>query len=76
MQLAELGTEVLKLNEEDRSDLLGIILDSLSGPDPHDSPDGDSLSEAIQRGNELKSGIVEGIPEEEFMNEMRTLRGK
>jgi hypothetical protein len=52
-----------------------MILDSLGGADPNDS-DEDSLTEAIRRGDELWSGAVKGIPEEEFMREIRAMRAK
>jgi hypothetical protein len=75
MKLSEIGIEVMKLNEGDRADLAAMILDSLGGADPNDS-DEDSLTEAIRRGDELWSGAVKGIPEEEFMREIRAMRAK
>jgi hypothetical protein len=74
--MTEIGAKALKLNEEPRADLLSLLLDGFGGPDPHDAPGGDSLSEAIRRGDELKSGVVTGIPEDEFMGEIRASRGK
>jgi hypothetical protein len=75
MKLSEIGIEVMKLNEGDRADLAAMILDSLGGADPNVS-DEDSLTEAIRRGDELWSGAVKGIPEEEFMREIRAMRAK
>lgn len=73
MKLAEIEVQVMKLSEEDRADLAARIWDSLEGADPNDS-DEDSLTEAIRRGEELWSGAVKGIPEDEFMREMRAMR--
>jgi putative addiction module component (TIGR02574 family) len=75
MKFSEIGIEAMKLSEGDRADLAAMILDSLGGADPNDS-DGDSLTEAIRRGDELWSGAVKGIPEEEFMREIRAMRAK
>ena len=75
MKLFEIGIEAMKLNDVDRADLAAMILDSLDGADPNDSNE-DSLTEAIRRGEELWSGLVKGIPEEEFMEEFRALRAK
>lgn len=68
MKLSEIGIEAMKLSEGDRADLAAMILDSLDGADPNDS-DEDSLTEAKRRGEELWSGAVKGISEEEFMEE-------
>jgi len=75
MKLSEIGIEVMKLNDGDRVELAAMILDSLEGADPNDS-DEDSLTEAKRRGEELWSGAVKGIPEEEFMREFRAMRAK
>jgi putative addiction module component (TIGR02574 family) len=75
MKLSEIEAAVMKLDEGDRADLAAMILDSLDGADPNDS-DQDSLTEAKRRGEELRSGAVKGIPEEEFMAEFRALRAK
>ncbi|MGB6223629.1 addiction module protein [Haloferula sp.] len=73
MKLEDLGAEALKLDESDRAELMHLIMDSLEGADPNDS-DEDSLTEAIRRGEELRTGKVEGIPEAEFMDEFRAER--
>ncbi len=65
----------MTLDEGDRADLAALILDSLDGADPNDS-DEDSLTEAKRRGEELGSGAVIGIPEEEFMAEFRAMRAR
>ena len=75
MQAIEIGAEALKLNEEDRADLVSLILDSIEGPDPNDAGS-NSLEEAIKRGEELKSGAVGGVPEKVFLDEFRNLRAK
>jgi len=75
MKLSEIGAEAMKLNEGDRADLAAMLLDSLEGADPNDS-DEDSLTEAKRRSEELWSGAVKGIPEEEFMEEFRVMRAK
>ncbi len=47
-----------------------MILESLDGADPNDSNE-DSLTEAIRRGEELRSGKVKGVSAEEFLAEFR-----
>ncbi len=73
MSIAEIHDAALKLNEEDRSDLLAVLLDSLDGADPNDSND-DSLTEARRRGEELASGKVKGMTEKELIDEIRASR--
>lgn len=73
MSITEIHDAALKLNEEDRSDLLAVLLDSLDGADPNDSND-DSLTEARRRGEELASGKVKGMTEKELMDEIRASR--
>lgn len=75
MKLSEISALAMTLDEGDRADLAALILDSLDGADPNDS-DEDSLTEAKRRGEELKSGAVKGIPEEEFMAEFRAMRAR
>jgi len=75
MKLSEISALAMTLDEGDRADLAALILDSLDGADPNDSNE-DSLTEAKRRGEELRSGAVKGIPEEEFMAEFRALRGR
>lgn len=75
MKLAEIGAEVMKLGEGERAELAGMILDSLDCADPNDS-DGDSLREAIFRGDELKSGVVKGVEKDDFLSEVRGSRSR
>ncbi|PAW66239.1 MAG: hypothetical protein B9S38_13995 [Verrucomicrobiia bacterium Tous-C4TDCM] len=75
MTLSEISALAMTLDEGDRADLAALILDSLDGADPNDS-DEDSLTEAKRRGEELGSGAVIGIPEEEFMAEFRAMRAR
>ncbi len=75
MKLSEISALAMTLDEGDRADLAALILDSLDGADPNDS-DEDSLTEAKRRGEELRSGAVKGIPEEEFMAEFRAMRAR
>jgi putative addiction module component (TIGR02574 family) len=74
MGVSELQAAALKLSEEERADLIGSILDSLPGPDPNDANQ-DSLTEAILRGEDLKSGQVKGLTEDELLSEIRASRG-
>lgn len=75
MTLSEISALAMTLDEGNRADLAALILDSLDGADPNDS-DEDSLTEAKRRGEELGSGAVIGIPEEEFMAEFRAMRAR
>lgn len=75
MKVAEIGEEAMKLDEEERAELASMILESLDGADPNDS-DEDSLTEAIRRGEELRSGKVKGVAAEEFLAEFRAERAK
>jgi len=75
MKVAEIGEEAMKLDEEERAELAYMILESLDGADPNDS-DEDSLTEAIRRGEELRSGKVKGVSAEEFLAEFRAERAK
>ena len=73
MNVSEIMTLAMTLDEGDRADLAAMILDSLDGADPNDS-DEDSLTEAKRRAEELWSGAVKGISGDEFMAEFRALR--
>jgi putative addiction module component (TIGR02574 family) len=75
MKVTEIGAEALKLGIGERADLAALILDSLEGADPNDS-DEDSLTEAVRRGDELRSGVVQGIAEREFMAQIRASRAR
>jgi len=73
MQIAEINEAALKLSDGEKTNLVTLILDSMGGADPNDS-DGDSLTEAIRRGDEIRSGSVEPIPEVEFKKLIRSDR--
>lgn len=73
MSITKIRDQALRLSEEDRANLVGSILDSLDGPDPHDSG-ADSLTEAKARSEELLSGRVTGIPKEAFLDDVRKSR--
>ena len=73
MGISELETEALRLTEDDRLKLVTSILDNLGGSDPG-GPGEDSLTEAITRGAELKSGQVKGVSAEELSSEFREIR--
>jgi hypothetical protein len=75
MRATEIGAEALKLGAGERADLAALILDSLEGADPNDS-DEDSLTEAVRRGDELRSGVVQGIAEQDFMDGIRASRAR
>ncbi|WP_038164565.1 addiction module protein [Verrucomicrobium sp. BvORR106] len=60
-QVAELLKEASKLNSMDRTELISSLLEDLD-PSPHYVDD----EEALQRLQDLKSGRVRGLSEEEF----------
>lgn len=59
--VAELLKEASKLDRIDRAELISSLLEDLD-PNPHYVTD----EEALQRLDDLKSGRVEGLSEEEF----------
>ena len=73
MSITEIRDQVLRLDDEDRAELIGSILESLAGADPNDRNQ-DSLAEAKVRGEELASGVVAGIPKKQFLDEIRNSR--
>ncbi len=73
MSIDEIREKALKLSEEERSELVAALLDSLSGADPNDF-DADSLSEARHRGEAIVSGEVKGLSEEECLGDIRASR--
>ena len=75
MSITEIRDEALRLDEEDRAELVASILESLDGADPNDS-DEDSLAEARRRGEELASGDVKGLSEEECLADIRSSRNR
>ena len=60
-RVAELLKEASKLNRIDRAELVSSLLEELD-PDPHYVTD----EEALERLEELKSGSVKGLSEEDF----------
>jgi hypothetical protein len=62
--------QALSMDAADKAEFVGIVLDSLDAPDPHDH-DLDSLSEAILRSKELNSGAVKALTQEEFWRNLR-----
>lgn len=60
-QVAELLKEASKLDRMDRAELISSLLEDLD-PNPHYVTD----EEAMQRLEDLKSGRVKGLSEEEF----------
>jgi hypothetical protein len=59
--VAELLKEAAKLDLIDRAELVSALLEDLD-PTPHCVTD----EEALQRLNDLKSGSVDGLTEDEF----------
>jgi hypothetical protein len=59
--VAELISEAAKLDRVDRAELFSSLLEELD-PDPHCVSD----EEALKRLDDLKSGKVKGLSEEEF----------
>lgn len=59
--VAELLREASKLDRHDRAELVSSLLEDLD-PNPHHVTD----DEALRRLEQLKSGAVKGLSEEEF----------
>ncbi len=59
--VAELIKEAAKLDRSERAELISSLLEDLD-PNPHYVTD----EEALQRLDDLKSGRVKGLSEEEF----------
>ena len=59
--VAELISEASKLDRTDRAELVSSLLEDLD-PDPHCVSD----DEALKRLDDLKSGRVKGLSEDEF----------
>lgn len=66
MLTAELTQLVTKLDYGDRAELVGMLIDSLDGEDPGDEGE-DSVTTALRRSAEMKSGEDPGITLEELM---------
>ncbi|MCX6852480.1 MAG: addiction module protein [Verrucomicrobia bacterium] len=68
MLTAELAQLVTKLDYGDRAELAGLLIDSLGGEDFEDEDAGeDSVTIALRRSAEMRSGEDPGITLEELM---------
>lgn len=70
MSATELTSFVLSLDSEERAHLMGLLLDVVEGADPTDHGL-DSYTEAAMRQEELTSGKVKALSEEEFWAGLR-----
>ena len=66
----ELRDRLLSLDAATQAETAGWLIDLLDGADPVDEG-GDSLGEAMVRGEELSSGKVKGLTLEEFRKGLR-----
>jgi hypothetical protein len=77
MLTAEITQLVKKLDYGDRAELAGLLIDSLDGEDFEDEVKGaDSVTIALRRSVEMKSGEDPGISVEELMNDVQAGRLK
>ncbi len=75
MLTAELTQLVTKLDYGDRAELAGMLIDSLEGENFEDEGE-DSVTIALRRSAEMKSGEDPGITVEELMAEVQAGRTK
>lgn len=75
MMTAEITDFVSKLSYGDRAELVGILVDSFDQVDEEDSGE-DSLSVALRRSAEMKSGEDPGITVEELWASVQAERMK
>ncbi len=73
MLTAELTQLVTKLDYGDRAELAGMLIDSLDGEDLDDEGE-DSVTIALRRSAEMKSGDDPGITLEELMTSVQAGR--
>lgn len=73
MLTAELTQLVTNLEYGDRAELAGLLIDSLEGDDDGDEGE-DSLTVALRRSAEMKSGEDPGITLEELMTSVQAGR--
>jgi hypothetical protein len=66
----DIKDRLLSLDEATQAETARWLIDLLDGADPVDEG-GDSLSEAMVRGDELSSGKVTGLTLEEFRKGLR-----
>ncbi len=67
MSIAELKGIAASLDEEDRAELAGFLLDLMDGADPGETTM-DSVTEALSRRADLEAGTVVPLSESEFWN--------
>jgi len=63
--------EALELNEHDRAEVVGALLESLEVEDPEE--EAAFVAELERRAAEMESGAVKGIPSEELWAELPRL---
>lgn len=73
MLAQELNQLVTKLDYGDRAELAGLLIDSLDGDDPGDEEE-DSVTTALRRSAEMKSGEDPGMTLEELMTSVQAGR--
>ena len=72
MLTADLTQRVMSLDDGDRAELVGLLIDSLE--DDHDDETDDSVTIAQRRSVEMKSGEDPGMTIEELMASVRADR--
>jgi putative addiction module component (TIGR02574 family) len=65
--------KALELNEHDRAQVVGALLESLEVEDPEE--EAAFVAELERRAAEMESGVVKGIPWEELWAELQRERG-
>lgn len=77
MLAAEITELVKKLDYGDRAELAGLLIESLDGEDFEDEDEeADSVTIALRRSEEMKSGRDPGISLEELMAGVQACRAK
>jgi putative addiction module component (TIGR02574 family) len=76
MTVEQIETEVLKLPEQARAELVGRLMRSLADTSALEPDVADAwVQEVIRRDAEMESGAIAGIPAEEVFAELRS-KGK
>jgi putative addiction module component (TIGR02574 family) len=75
MTLDELKSAALQLPRNDRAELAQFVLDSLDDQDEI-AVRADWLALAARRMDEVRAGIVVGIPAEQVLSELRSMGGR
>ena len=71
MTVSELESEVLKLPEHERAELLGRLIQNLANATKLDtSVEQAWIDEAIRRDEEMDAGSVDGIPANEVFEDL------